>query len=304
MNLFNVIILGNGSAVPTSFQNPTSQLVTYGKKRFLIDCGEGTQMQMIKFKIGHSNINHIFISHLHGDHFFGLIGLLNTFHLYGRKTMLNIYAPRELKKVIDIQLEASNSILNYTLFFHFLEEIENRPLYEDNHISVEHFPLKHRIPTYGFVFREKIGQRKLMKSFVEEYSPSVEKMHAVKEGLDYELEDGRIIPNEEITIDPLLPRSYAFCSDTGYSEDILSFIKNVDLLYHESTFDNSQENLAAEKFHSTAAQAATIAKKAGVSKLLLGHYSARFKDNRHLLKEARAVFSNTELSVEGAVYEI
>jgi ribonuclease Z len=304
MNPFYVIILGNGSAVPTSFQNPTSQLVAYGKKRFLIDCGEGTQIQMIKYKTGHSNINNIFISHLHGDHFFGLIGLLNTFHLYGRKTALNIYAPRELKKVIEIQLEASKSNLNYTLFFHFLEEIKNRPLYEDNHISIEHFSLKHRIPTYGFVFREKIGQRKLMKSFVEEYNPSVEKMYAVKEGLDYELEDGRIIPNAEITLDPPPPRSYAFCSDTAYTEEILPFIKNVDLLYHESTFDNSQENMAADKFHSTAAQAATIAQKATVKKLLLGHFSARFKEKNHLLQEAKAVFSNTELSVEGRSYDI
>jgi ribonuclease Z len=304
MNPFYVTILGNGSAVPTSFQNPTSQLVTYGKRRFLIDCGEGTQIQMIKYKTGHSNINNIFISHLHGDHFFGLIGLLNTFHLYGRKTALNIYAPRELKKVIEIQLEASKSNLNYTLFFHFLEEIKNRPLYEDNHISIEHFSLKHRIPTYGFVFREKIGQRKLMKSFVEEYNPSVEKMYAVKEGLDYELEDGRIIPNAEITLDPPPPRSYAFCSDTAYTEEILPFIKNVDLLYHESTFDNSQENMAADKFHSTAAQAATIAQKATVNKLLLGHFSARFKEKNHLLQEAKAVFPTTELSVEGGSYDI
>ena len=261
-------------------------------------------MQMIKYKTGHSNINNIFISHLHGDHFFGLIGLLNTFHLYGRKTVLNIYAPRDLKKVIDIQLEASKSNLNYTLFFHFLEEIENRPLYEDNHISIEHFPLKHRIPTYGFVFREKVGQRKLRRSFVDGYNPSVEKMHAVKEGLDYEFEDGRIIPNEEITIDPPLPRSYAFCSDTAYTEEILPYIKSVDLLYHESTFDNSQENMAQDKFHSTAAQAATIAEKAGVGKLLLGHFSARFKEKDHLLQEAKAVFTNTELSVEGGIYEV
>ena len=304
MNPFYVIILGNGSAVPTSFQNPTSQLVAYGKKRFLIDCGEGTQIQMIKYKTGHSNINNIFISHLHGDHFFGLIGLLNTFHLYGRKTALNIYAPRELKKVIEIQLEASKSNLNYTLFFHFLEEIKNRPLYEDNHISIEHFSLKHRIPTYGFVFREKIGQRKLMKSFVEEYNPSVEKMYAVKEGLDYELEDGRIIPNAEITLDPLSPRSYAFCSDTAYFEAIIPYIRNVNLLYHEATFDNSQEHLARDKFHSTAAQAALIAQKAHAGKLLLGHFSARFKEKEHLLKEAEVVFNNSELSVEGECYEI
>jgi ribonuclease Z len=301
---FNVTILGNGSAVPTSFQHPTSQLVTYGSKRFMIDCGEGTQMQMIKYKTGHKHIDHIFISHLHGDHFFGLIGIINTFHLFGRKNPLHIYAPAAVKKVIDVQLGVSLTTLRYPLVYHALEDMNNKPLYEDKNLIVSCFPLNHRIPAFGFVFKEKASDRKLKKSFVSEFNPSIEQIHAVKSGLDYETETGMLISNREITDDPLPPRSYAFCSDTAYFEAIIPYIRNVNLLYHEATFDNSQENMAADKFHSTAAQAATIAQKATVKKLLLGHFSARFKEKNHLLQEAKAVFSNTELSVEGRSYDI
>ncbi len=301
---FNITILGNGSAVPTSFQHPSSQLVTYGSKRFLIDCGEGTQMQMIAFKTGHRNIDHIFISHLHGDHFFGLIGLVNTFHLFGRTNPLHIYAPSDIRKIIDVQLAASKTTLRYNIIYHALEHNTEKPIYEDNSLQIVHFPLNHRIPTYGFVFKEKAGDRKLKKSFVAEFNPSIEEMHAVKQGLDFETETGRRIDNREITDPPPSPRSYAFCSDTAYFEEVIPFIRKVDLLYHEATFDNSQEEQAADKYHSTAAQAALIAKKAEVGKLLLGHYSARFKDNAHLLLEAKEVFSNSELSVEGERYEL
>ena len=301
---FTVTVLGNGSAVPTSFQNPTAQLVTHGGKRFLVDCGEGTQMRMIDFKTGHRHIDHIFISHLHGDHFFGLIGLVNTLHLYGRKQPLDIYAPEALKKVIDIQLEASKSNLSYPFRFHFLGQNFETPLYENRNLEIFHFPLKHRIETYGFIFKEKMGERKLKRSFVTEFNPSIEQMHGVKSGLDYETEDGRHIPNHDITNAPNPPRSYAYCSDTAYSEKIVPFIKNVNLLYHEATFDNEQEQKAIEKFHSTAAQAALIAKKANVGTLMLGHYSARFRNRDHLLSEAKAVFPNTILSEEGETYEV
>lgn len=301
---FSVTVLGNGSAVPTSFQHPTAQIVTYRSKRFLIDCGEGTQMQMIKFNTGHRHINHIFISHLHGDHFFGLIGLLNTMHLYGRNQNLHIYAPEEIEKVINIHMEVSRSKLSYQLLFHFLGSDFDKPLFEDKNLSVFHFPLTHRIPTYGFVFREKAGKRKLKKSFVEAYSPSIEQMHAVKSGADYQTDDKRYIPNADITLDPTAPRSYAFCSDTAYYESVIPFIKGVSLLYHEATFDNEQEEKAIEKFHSTAAQAALIAKKSCAGKLMLGHYSARFKYNNHLLSEAKEIFPNTILSVEGETYNV
>ncbi len=301
---FNITILGNGSAVPTSFQHPTSQLVSYDNKHFMVDCGEGTQMQMITFKTGHKNINHIFISHLHGDHYFGLIGLVNTFHLFGRTIPLHIYAPSEIKDIVEIQLAASKTTLRYPLVYHALEDTLDKPLYEDNKLQVYHFPLNHRIPAYGFLFKEKSGELKLKKSFVAEFNPSIEQMHAVKQGIDFETETGERIANRSITIPPPSPRSYAFCSDTAYFEDVIPFIEKVDLLYHEATFDNSQEELAKDKYHSTAAQAALIAKKSGAHKLLLGHYSARFSDKAHLLTEARAVFSNTVLSVEGECYEV
>ena len=301
---FTVTVLGNGSAVPTSFQKPSSQLVTYGSKRFMVDCGEGTQMQMITYKTGHRHIDHIFISHLHGDHFFGLIGFLNTLHLYGRKQPLHIYAVKELEKVIELQLEVSNSKLSYPLLFHFLGAGFRETLYEDKNIEVFHFPLNHRITTYGFIFREKQGERKLNKSFVERFHPSIEQMHAVKSGHDFITKAGETIANKEITIDPAPPRSYAYCSDTAYFEEAIPFIKNVNLLYHEATFDNSQQLLAKEKFHSTASQAAMIAVKANAGKLLLGHYSARFKERNHLLEEAREIFPDTNLSVEGESYEV
>ena len=304
MNLFNVTILGNGSAVPTSFQHPTSQLVTYGGKRFMIDCGEGTQMQMIKYQTGHKHIDHIFISHLHGDHYFGLIGIINTFHLFGRKNPLHIYAPAALEEIVNIQLAVSNTILRYSLVFHLLEEKEEKPLYEDKNLIISHFPLKHSIPAYGFVFREKTGERKIKKSFVSDYAPSIEQMHAIKTGSDFVAEDGRKIPNDIITDDPVAPHSYAYCSDTAYFKEIIPYISGVSLLYHESTFDNSQQEIAKDKLHSTAAQAALIAQEANVGKLLLGHYSARFRNKEHLLKEAKAVFLNTELSVEGENYQV
>ncbi len=301
---FTVTVLGNGSAVPTSFQKPSSQLVTYGSKRFMVDCGEGTQMQMITYKTGHRHIDHIFISHLHGDHFFGLIGFLNTLHLYGRKQPLHIYAVKELKKVVELQLEVSNSNLSYPLMFHFLGSSFQEPLYDDKNIEIFHFPLNHRITTYGFIFREKPGERKLKKSFIEEFHPSIEQMHAVKSGRDFISKAGETIANKEITIDPIPPRSCAYCSDTAYFEEVIPYIKNVNLLYHEATFDNSQQMLAKEKFHSTAAQAATIAKKAKAGKLLLGHFSARFKERTHLLEEAKEIFLEITLSVEGESYEV
>ena len=301
---FTVTVLGNGSAVPTSFQHPSAQLVTYGGKRFLIDCGEGTQMQMIAFKTGHRHIDHIFISHLHGDHFFGLIGLINTLHLYGRTQPLHLYAPKKLENVINIQLEVSGSHLIYPLIFHPLDEMNEAPVYEDKNLRVYHFPLKHGIPSYGFVFREKPGLRKLKKSFVKTYTPSIEQMHAVKSGADFKTDDGQLLLNVHITKDPAAPRSYAYCSDTAYFEPVIPFIKGVDLLYHEATFDNSQKQIAANKLHATAQQAALIAQKAKAGRLLLGHYSARFKDKTHLLAEAKEVFPNTALSVEGNTYDV
>jgi ribonuclease Z len=300
---FSVTILGNGSAVPTSFQKPTAQLVQYNGKKFLVDCGEGTQMQMIRYNTGHKHLDHIFISHLHGDHYFGLIGLINTFHLFGREKPLTVYGPKKLKRIMDVQLEAAGTVLRYPLKYVFTDEVKG-VIYEDKHLTVEHFPLKHRITTYGFVFREKPKEKNLRKEFVERYHPSVEQIHRVKQGEDYFSDTGERLPNRKITLEPPPLRSYAFCSDTAYTENILPFIKGVTLLYHEATFTAGEQWLADEKYHSTSVDAAKIALKAKVNKLLLGHYSARLKDRSQLLEEAQEVFKNTILSEEGATYDI
>jgi ribonuclease Z len=300
---FSVTVLGNGSAVPTSFQNPTSQLLNYNGKRFLIDCGEGTQMQMIKYNTGHKHIDHIFISHLHGDHYYGLIGLINTFHLFGRKNPLFIYAPKALKKIINIQLEAANTTLRFPLEYIFTDKTSGI-IYEDKNLTVEHFPLKHRIPTFGFVFREKEKERKIKKDFVHIFSPSVEQIRKIKEGEDFITEDGKVLLNKEITEAAASPRAYAFCSDTAYTEEILPYVKGVDLLYHEATFTADQQDMADEKFHATSVDAARIALKAGVKKLLLGHYSARLRDRSGLLQEAKEIFPESVLSEEGEEYLI
>lgn len=296
-------ILGNGSAVPTAFQNPSSQLIKYHNLRFLIDCGEGTQMQFIKFNFSYRNLSHIFISHLHGDHFLGLTGLISTFHLYGRSVPLHIFAPSPLEAVILQQLSVSGTRLQFELKFHALQD--NEILYDDPHLQVSCFPLHHSIPTWGFVFREKEEtERKLDKVFVNDYLPGIEQMQQIKLGADFNVSDGSILKNKDITIDPLPARSYAYCSDTLYDEEIIPFVGEVDLLYHEATFDNATQDKAAEKLHATAAQAATIAKIARVNKLLLGHFSARFSDTLHLLNEAQEIFPNTLLSQQGETYAV
>ncbi len=301
---FSVTILGNGSAVPTKTQNPASQLLQYNGQKYLIDCGEGTQMQMIRFGIGHKNLNHIFISHLHGDHFFGLIGLISTFHLYGRQIPLHVYGPKALEQIINIQLKASDTRLIYQLVFHSIEK-QGDFLFENKTLEIQAFPVRHRIKTWGFIFNEKVKPRKLKKTFVETYRPGIAAMQNIKKGANFITNSRKILINSEITTPPASPLKYAYSSDTAYFEKIISFVERADLLYHESTFDNSMAGIASEKFHSTAAQAATIAKKAGVKKLLLGHYSARFSENFDtLLKEARIVFPKTILSVQGETYNI
>ncbi len=302
MTDFQVTILGNGSAVPTTLQNPTAQMLQIGHHRFLIDCGEGTQMQMIKYQVSRKNLSHIFISHLHGDHYFGLIGLISTMHLYGREMPLHIYAPESLEEIIRLQLKYSETRLKYPLLFHVLQDA--KVIYDDNRLEVSCFPLNHRIPSWGFVLREKMKERNLRKNFVDRYAPGVEQMHRIKQGGDFALPGGKVLKNEEITVEPPLPRSYAYCSDTAYDEDVVPFIQSVNILYHEATFDDAMTDIAAEKFHSTARQAAQIAAKAGVGNLLLGHFSARFSDVDHLLTEAREVFRNTLLSEQGKTYVI
>ncbi|MFA5971481.1 MAG: ribonuclease Z [Lentimicrobiaceae bacterium] len=301
---FNLTILGSSSATPTSDRNPTSQLLSHGEKLFLIDCGEGTQVSLRRMHIHFQRIKHIFISHLHGDHFYGLIGLVSSMHLLGRTKALHIYGPPMLKEIIDLQLLASQTTLIYPLEFHLTQAEKPEVLFEDELIAVTSFPMLHRIPTTGFLFQEKPYERKMRKDVIDLMKIPVHLIPKLRRGEDYVATDGTVHPNKDITIDPPLPRTYAFCSDTAYSEDIIPVVRGASLLYHETTFMNDRIANAAEKFHSTTGQAAAIALKSDVKKLVIGHYSARYDDLQPLLNEARAVFPGTELAEDGSIFEI
>ena len=301
---FSVTILGNASAIPTQNSHPTSQLVIHKSNYFLVDCGEGTQIQLIRNKIKYQKIDNIFISHMHGDHFFGLIGLISTYHLLGRDKPLHIYGPGRLKQIIENLLEAAYTKLKYELIFHCLESNSLMKVFENEQLSIFSFPLVHRIPTWGFTFKEKPKQWRIKKSFVEQYKPSIKHILEIKNGKDYIDKNHHIIQNDTITHTPLEPLSYAYCSDTKYDESIIESIKDVTLLYHEATFDSSMQDLANQKFHSTAKDAATMAKKSNAGSLLLGHFSARYKDLNILLKEAMKIFEPTIISEEGMKYYI
>ena len=296
---FVVKILGSNSAAPAYGRHPTAQLLQIQQENFLIDCGEGTQMQMQRFKVRINRINHIFISHLHGDHYNGLIGLLSTMHLQKRTQDLYLYGPPGLKEILSIQFKYSDTHLFYKIHFYELTEGLVEIIYDNEFLSVETIPLNHRIQCSGFLFKEKLKRRRVNISSLPEYFlPS--QMLALKQGEDVKDADGNIIyKNEDYTFDAKPSRSYAFCSDTAFYEPILNQIENVDLLYHESTFLHEQKHRAAETFHSTAFQAATIAKLANVKKLLLGHYSSRYKDISPFVEEARNIFEESYLSLEG-----
>ena len=299
----NLTILGCYAATPRTFTNPTSQVLEIRNRLFLIDCGEGTQVQLRKNKIKFSKINHIFISHLHGDHFFGLVGLVSTFALLGRTTDLHIYGPKGIKEIINLQLRLSNSWTKYGLFFHELESKESEVVFEDDKVIVKTIPLNHRVYTNGFLFQEKIRERKLNLNAVQDYEIDKCYYQNIKNGKVITLDDGRFIENHKLTFDPIPPMSYAFCSDTAYNESIISIIKEVDVLYHESTFLDSEEALANKTMHSTAKEAATIALKANVKQLLLGHYSTRY-DSIELFKvQAETIFPNILLADDGKTFE-
>jgi ribonuclease Z len=304
MLAFSVTILGSSSATPTSDRNPTAQLVSHGDKLFLVDCGEGTQVSLRRMHIHFQRIKHVFISHLHGDHFYGLIGLISSMHLLGRTKSLHIFGPPGLKEIIDLQLQASLTTLVYPLEFHPTQSDKPEIIFEDETISVSSFPMLHRIATTGFLFKEKSIERKMRKDRLEELRIPVYLIPRLKAGEDYTAKDGTVYTNESITEEPPSPRTYAFCSDTAYFEDIIPVVSGADLLYHETTFMNNRIANATDKFHSTTGQAATIALKAGVKKLLIGHYSARYDDLQPLLDEAREVFPNTDAATDGSFFEI
>lgn len=299
----NLTILGCYAATPRTFTNPTSQVLEIRNRLFLIDCGEGTQVQLRKNKIRFSKINHIFISHLHGDHFFGLVGLVSTFSLLNRTTDLHIYGPKGIKEIIDLQLKLSNSWPGYSLFFHELESKASEVLFEDDKVIVKTIPLKHRVYTNGFLFQEKIRERKLNLKAVQNYEIDRCYYQNIKNGKDITLEDGRIIENHELTFDPIPPLSYAFCSDTVYDENIIPIIKDVAILYHETTFLDSEEALARKTMHSTAKEAATIALKANVKQLILGHYSTRYASIELFKEQAETIFPNIFLADDGKSFE-
>ncbi|MFT5964580.1 MAG: ribonuclease Z [Flavobacterium sp.] len=296
-------ILGCYAATPRTFTNPTSQILEIKNRLFLIDCGEGTQVQLRKNKIRFSKINHIFISHLHGDHFFGLVGLVSTFTLLNRATDLHIYGPTGIKEIIKLQLRLSNSWTNYGLHFHELDSNESQVIYEDEKVTVKTIPLKHRIYTNGFLFQEKLDKRKLNADAVRNFEIESCYYQNIKNGKDIVMEDGRFIENSQLTFDPIPPKSYAFCSDTAYDESILPLLNDVDVLYHESTFLQSEEKLAKKTLHSTAKEAATIALKANVKKLILGHYSTRYENIILFKEEAQTIFSEVLLADDGKSFD-
>ena len=301
---FSVTILGCSSATPTSERNPSAQLINHDEKLFLVDCGEGTQVQLRRNHFRFIRIDHIFISHLHGDHFFGLIGLISTMHLLGRKKELHIFAPPQLEEVILLQLRISATTLAYPLHFHSTQAEKPASIMENNFLEVITLPLNHRIPTTGFIFREKPGLRSINAEAVKEYKIPFTVFEALKSGSDFTTPDGKMILNNKLTNAPVSSRSYVYCSDTAYHEAIIPLIEGVDVLYHETTFMADKAAIATEKFHSTTVEAATIALKAKVKKLLIGHYSARYDDLQPLLEETRTIFPESYITQDGMVFDV
>jgi ribonuclease Z len=297
-------ILGSSSALPTSGRYPSAHVLTAHERLFLIDCGEGTQMQLRKTRIRFGKINHIFISHLHGDHVFGLYGLLSTFSLMGRENPIHLYAPENYQSILISHLNDFDIRLSYEVDFIPLSGKDPMKILDDKYITVTSFPLQHRIPSYGFLFREKISERNIIKECIDRYNIPHVRIPAIKKGEDFITTDGVVIRNEDITLPPSEPLSYAYCSDTKYFKRLASFVKGVNLLYHEATFDKSKEELAAITGHSTTLDAAKTALDAGAGTLLIGHFSARYKEVLPLVEEARTIFPETYPAIDGKSFEV
>lgn len=300
--MFALTILGNNSAIPAFDRNPTAQVLQSQDDNYLIDCGEGTQMQLTKYKIRRSKISRIFISHLHGDHYFGLIGLLTSMSLLSRKQDLHLHAPAALEKILKLQLEVADTKLSYTLYFHPLTE--EGLIVDENKITVHCFKVMHRIECWGFLFKEKKKPRKIDSDRIKTFEIPASFYERLQMGEDYITKKGTIIPNTEVTIAGTAAKSYGYCADTIYDENLVEKIKGVDLLYHETTYLKGNEDKAAARFHSTTLQAATIAEKAAVKKLLIGHFSAKYELLDDFFAEAASIFENTELALEGICYKI
>ncbi|MCI7118431.1 ribonuclease Z [Prevotella sp.] len=304
MEPFKIHILGCGSALPTLRHNPSAQVVELRGKQFMIDCGEGTQTQMRRQRIGFNKVVAIFISHIHGDHCFGLIGMLSSFGLLGRTMPLAIYAPKEFKPVLDMMLKTFCYDFDYEIQFHAVDTTKQQVIYEDRSLTVESIPLKHRLPTCGFLFREKPTLPHIRRDMIDFYRIPVSQINNIKNGASWTDEEGRLIPNERLTMPADKPRSYAYCSDTIYLPALHERIAGVSCLYHESTYTTADADRAEMYFHSTAAQAAQVARDANAGRLLLGHYSSKYDDERQLLKEAQEVFAQSQLTNEGMTIDL
>lgn len=299
---FEVTILGSSSATPVFNRNPSAQLLNCNEKCYLIDCGEGTQQQLTKFNLKAARIDYIFISHLHGDHYFGLIGLLSSLHLNGRIKPMQIFGPKPLLEILEIQFKYSDTVLRYPIEFFPIEADESKQIFENSDLIVKTIVLNHRIPTTGFLFQQKKRQRKLIKDKADAIPMAY--YTALKKGMDVELPNGDILRSEDYTIAADPPRAYAYCSDTLYDESYFATIQGCDTLYHEATFMHDLLDRAKETHHTTALQAAEVANIIGAKKLLIGHFSSRYKTLQMLFEEAQAVFENTELAVEGRTFQL
>ena len=300
--MFAVTILGNNSAVPAFDRHPTSQVVTLDGNNYLVDCGEGTQIQLINYKIRRSKISHIFISHLHGDHYFGLIGLINSLSLLSHQQEMHVFGPSPLKEIIELQLKVADTKIFYPLHIHHIAEPAT--LLDNEKLTVKCFRTNHRIECYGFSFEQKKQLRKLNAEKAKEYGIPSAFYDRLKNGEDYISKDSTVIKNELVTIAAEPGKKYAFCADTKYDESLIPHIQGADMIYHETTYLDNLRERAEARFHSTTKQAATMAKKAGVKKLLIGHFSSKYDTLEEFEAEAREVFPNTELALEGVCYEV
>jgi len=302
---FSVTVIGSNSAVPAHGRHPSAQVVTINDKLYLIDCGEGSQMLLTEFGIKWMRFNQIFITHLHGDHIFGLIGVISSYHLMRRNRPLEIYSPAGLEQVIRMQLEAGHTELCYPLHFHVVDHTQAGVIFENEDILVETAILLHRVPCVGYIFREKKRQPKIIREKLAEYAIPVELIPEIKSGKDIlDEQTGERIPNSELTIPPPRARSFAYICDTAYAPEIVPLLKNIDLLYHDSTFGEESAQRAEDTFHSTAKQAARIAKAANAGMLMIGHFSSKYDDLQPLLREAMEEFPNSVLAQEGKTFEI
>ena len=304
MAVFDLNILGCGSALPTTRHLPTSQVIDLRDKLYMIDCGEGTQLQLRRMRIRFNRLNHIFISHLHGDHCFGLPGLLSTLGLLGRTASITIHAAKEIRDYMDPVMAVFCKGLPFEVKFNPIDPYQHALIMEDRSVSVYTIPLKHRIPTCGFLFVEKPSESHIIREMVDFYKVPVKKLKDIKQGQDFVTEEGEIIPNSRLTIPAKPPKKYAYCSDTAFNPDIIPIIENVDLLYHEATFGEDELLRAKETFHSTSAQAAEIAKRANAKRLIIGHYSARYEELTALKEEADKIFPGTILGQEGMIIPV